>query len=86
MSKPHSRTTAKNNDHHGGGPGSSHQGGSHGHATRAQDKANSDTTREPGAPTNPDRSRVSGGGGERDRAHSHDYAHKSSKHSSSKVN
>ncbi len=72
MSKPHQRTTEKNNDHHGGGPGSSHQGGSHGHATRLQDKGNSDTGREPGRPTNPDRSRVSGGGGERDRHHVHD--------------
>jgi hypothetical protein len=34
MSQP--RTTDKNNDKHGGGPGSSHQGGSHGHATRSQ--------------------------------------------------
>ncbi|MBL6079485.1 hypothetical protein JMJ56_15805 [Belnapia sp. T18] len=84
MSNPHSRTTEKNNDHSGGGPGSSHQGGSHGHATRSDDKANSDTTREPGTPTNPDRSRVSGGGGERDVAHTHDTAYKSSKHSSSK--
>lgn len=85
MSKPHSRTTQKNNDHFGGGPGSSHQGGSHGHATRAQDKHDSDTTRTPGQPTSADRSRVSGGGGERDKAHSHDPAFKSSKHSSSKA-
>jgi hypothetical protein len=27
---------------------------------------------QPGEPTNPDRSRVSGGGGERDRHHTHD--------------
>jgi hypothetical protein len=84
MAKPHSRTTQKNNDHHGGGPGSSHQGGSHGHAARTQDKDNSDTAREPGSPTSPPTSRVSGGGGERDRTHAHDYPHKSSKHSSSK--
>jgi hypothetical protein len=32
---------------------------------------------QPGEPTNPDRSRVSGGGGERDRHHSHDPATKS---------
>jgi hypothetical protein len=76
MSKP--RSTQKKNDPHGGGPGSSHQGGTHGHATRDQDKA------EPGAVTSSDRSRVSGGGGERDRAHSHDPAVKSSKHSASK--
>ena len=77
MSKPHKRTTEKNNDHYGGGPGSSHQGGSHGHATRFQDKDNSDTTRDSGTPTNPDRSRVSGGGGERDRHHVHDPKNKS---------
>ena len=77
MSKPHKRTTRKNNDHYGGGPGSSHQGGSHGHATWFQDKDSSDTAREPGTPTNPDRSRVSGGGGERDRHHVHDPKNKS---------
>ena len=77
MAKPHKRTTEKNNDHHGGGPGSSHQGGAHGHATRFQDKSNSDTTRELGTPTNPDRSRVSSGGGERDRHHVHDPKNKS---------
>ena len=76
MSKPHKRTTQKNNDHYGGGPGSSHQGGSHGHATRFQDKGNSDTTRDGGMPTNPDRSRVSVGG-ERDRHHVHDPTNKS---------
>ena len=32
----------------------------------------------PGEPTNPDRSRVSGGGGERDRHHSHDPRRKKS--------
>jgi hypothetical protein len=42
-----------------------------------QDKGNSDTTREPGTPTNPDRSRVSGGGGERDRHHVHDAKNRS---------
>ena len=51
-----------------GGPGSSHQGGSHGRAHRARD----DQSPEPGQPTNPDRSRVGSGGGERDRHHSHD--------------
>jgi hypothetical protein len=70
-SKPHTRTTDKNNDNHGGGPGSSHQGGSHGHATRSQDKSNS-AAPHGGASTNPDRARVSGGGGERDRHHVHD--------------
>ena len=77
MSKPHERTTEKNNDRHGGGPGSSHQGGSHGHATRSHDKSNSDTAHDGGTATNPDRSRVSGGGGERDRHHVHDPKHKS---------
>lgn len=76
MSTP--RTTQKKNDPHGGGPGSSHQGGAHGHATRAEDNAKA------GAPTSSDRSRVSGGGGERDKAHSHDPKVKSSKHSASK--
>lgn len=76
-SKPHPRTTGKNNDNQGGGPGSSHQGGSHGHATRTEE-----TT--PGQPTNTARSRVSGGGGERDRAHTHDPVTKSSKHPASK--
>jgi hypothetical protein len=51
-----------------GGPGSSHQGGSHGAAHRARD----DHAAEPGMPTNTERSRVSGGGGERDRHHTHD--------------
>jgi hypothetical protein len=73
MSKPHSRTTQKNNDHYGGGPGSSHQGGSHGHAHRDRDDQSPDA----GEPTNPDRSRVSGGGGEKDRHHVHDYTNKS---------
>jgi hypothetical protein len=54
-----------------------HQGGSHGHATRFRDKDNSDTTWLPGTPTNPDHSRGSGGGGERDRHHVHDYKNKS---------
>ena len=51
-----------------GGPGSSHQGGSHGRAHRTRD----DRAPDPGQPTNPDRSRVAGGGGERDRRHGHD--------------
>jgi hypothetical protein len=75
MAKPHARTTRKNNDHFGGGPGSSHQGGSHGHAHRAGD----DTGPVPGAPTNPPKSAVSGGGGERDRKHTHIPSVRSSK-------
>jgi hypothetical protein len=51
-----------------GGPGSSHQGGSHGRAHRARD----DQGPTPNAPTNTTRSRISGGGGERDRHHTHD--------------
>lgn len=51
-----------------GGPGSSHQGGSHGAAHRDRD----DQRPHPGEPTNTDRSKVSGGGGERDRHHVHD--------------
>jgi hypothetical protein len=53
-----------------GGPGSSHQDASKPSAPRHDHP-------EPGQPTNPNRSRVSGGGGERDRHHSHDPAVKS---------
>lgn len=56
-----------------GGPGSSHQGGGHGRAHRDRD----DQGPTPDQATNPDRSRVSGGGGERDRHHVHDPAKKS---------
>jgi hypothetical protein len=56
-----------------GGPGSSHQGGSHGRAHSERDKH----APAPGTPTNDDRSRIGGGGGERDIHHSHDPAHKS---------
>lgn len=66
MAKP--RSTEKRGANDGGGPGSSHQGGSHGHAHRDRDHP----TAKPGEPTNPERSRVSGGGGERDRHHAHD--------------
>ena len=47
-----------------GGPGSSHQDASEPHHRKHQGPA-------PGEPTNPDRSRVSSGGGERDRNHTH---------------
>lgn len=65
-----------------GGPGSSHQ-------DRAQPDATDQPTGHkgggkeagtppaPGEPTNPDRSRVSGGGGERDRHHTHDSKNRS---------
>jgi hypothetical protein len=46
-----------------GGPGAAHRGGTK--PARAAEKPR------PGAPTNPNRSRVSGGGGERDRRHAH---------------
>jgi hypothetical protein len=48
-----------------GGPGSSHQ-------SAKKPGPNEDPRPEPGQPTNPDHSRVSGGGGERDRHHTHD--------------
>ncbi len=60
-------------DRHGGGPGSSHQGGSHGHTTRERNEHNKP---EPDQPTNPPKSRMSGGGGERDSHHTHDPAMK----------
>jgi hypothetical protein len=55
-------------DRHGGGPGSSHQGGSHGHTVRDRH----DTGPNPDDPTNTGKSRLSGGGGERDSHHTHD--------------
>jgi hypothetical protein len=69
VSKPRQTDPKPEADRTGGGPGSAHQGGSHGHATRerhAQDRP------EPGEPTNPPQSRRSGGGGERDSHHTHD--------------
>lgn len=66
------------NEHSGrfGGPGSSHQDRDHPGKNRQPtghkgggDRAG--TAPEPGAPTNPDQSRVSGGGGERDAHHRH---------------
>ncbi|WP_424134718.1 hypothetical protein [Roseomonas chloroacetimidivorans] len=54
-------------DRSAGGPGSSHQGGNHGHAHREK---GGHTV--PGAPTNAAKSQVSGGGGERDSHHTHD--------------
>ncbi|RVT95790.1 hypothetical protein EOD42_16510 [Rhodovarius crocodyli] len=65
--------TQRNKDNtgpHGGGPGSSHQGGSHGEKTRQNRKP------EAGEPTSGERSQISGGGGERDRHHTHDRATK----------
>lgn len=54
-----------NTDRSHGGPGSSHQNAD----KPAPPKR---TGPMPGEPTNPDHSRVSGGGGERDRHHTHD--------------
>ena len=53
-------------DRSAGGPGSSHQGGNHGHTHRESGRTI------PGAPTNGPKSQVSGGGGERDSHHTHD--------------
>jgi hypothetical protein len=52
-------------DRHHGGPGSSHQRPDRPDPTEGRGPA-------PGEPTNPDRSQVSGGGGERDRHHTHE--------------
>lgn len=65
-----------------GGPGSSHQDRTQPDATdqptghKGGGKA-AGTPPATGEPTNPDRSRVSGGGGERDRHHSHDSKNRS---------
>lgn len=53
-----------------GGPGSSGQNADKPRAAPRPGPA-------PGRPTNPDRSRVSGGGGERDRHHTHEPVTKS---------
>lgn len=52
-----------------GGPGSEHN-------SRSPRQYRSDDS-QPGEPTNPPRSRVSGGGGERDKHHTHDPRSKS---------
>jgi hypothetical protein len=59
-----SSKTETANRHHGG-PGSSHQRPDRPDPTE-------DRGAEPGQPTNSTRSRVSGGGGEQDRHHTHD--------------
>jgi hypothetical protein len=59
-------------DHSRGGPGSSHQD-----ATEEPRAGEERKHPSPGAPTHPDRSRISGGGGERDRHHTHDPSSKS---------
>lgn len=57
-----------NADRSHGGPGSSQQDA---HDPPESGKRAADAP-VPGTPTNPDHSRVSGGGGERDRHHTHD--------------
>jgi len=57
-----------------GGPGSSHQDRDHpgkNHQPTGHKGGGQADAPEPGAPTNPNRSRISGGGGERDRHHTH---------------
>ena len=62
-----------------GGPGSSHENADKpqpkGH-TKASGGRDNDPPA-PGQPTNPDHSRVAGGGGERDKHHTHDTRTKS---------
>jgi hypothetical protein len=53
------------NTHRWGGPGSSHE-------DRTEPEPKKGAPRHPGEPTNTPYSHVSGGGGERDRHHSHD--------------
>ena len=65
---PTSKKTPAANRHHGG-PGSSHQDAERPDPTEGRGPA-------PGEPTNTTRSDVSGGGGVRDRHHSHDPARK----------
>ena len=57
-----------------GGPGSSQHDASK--ESRDPERRRADAPA-PGQPTNPQRSRVSGGGGERDRHHTHDPGNKS---------
>ncbi len=73
------KTPAADRSH--GGPGSSHEDASKadasetGHRTPSGGHSNDAPT--PGGATNPDRSVQSGGGGERDKHHSHDSRTKS---------
>ena len=67
MTKRYDKTDTADIEH--GGPGSEHN-------SRSPRQYKRDAPL-PGEPTNPDRSRVSGGGGERDKHHSHDPAVKS---------
>jgi hypothetical protein len=56
---------SQNTDRHHGGPGSSDQ-------DAREPKQSKPAQPRPGEPTNPTRSQVSGGGGERDRHHTHE--------------
>jgi hypothetical protein len=62
-----------------GGPGSSHQKREHPEKSSPTGKKGGGDNSGPvaGQPTNSDHSRLSGGGGERDRHHAHDTANKS---------
>lgn len=73
-----SRTTG-NTDRSHGGPGSSHENAKKpGAAAHKRDSGGrSNEPPQPNEPTNPDRSRKSGGGGERDKHHTHDPRTKS---------
>ena len=67
-----SKTPAADRSH--GGPGSSKQDADHPHEeVPARDSGgHSNTPPVAGSPTNPNRSETSGGGGERDKNHTHD--------------
>lgn len=68
-----------NTDRHHGGPGSSHENADKPQAEphRKSSGGRDNNPSQPGHATNPDRSRVSGGGGERDKHHTHDPKTKS---------
>lgn len=65
-------------DRHHGGPGSSQQNAHQPHRPDSPRDSGGHQNAPPpaGAPTNPDRSETSGGGGEQDRHHTHDPAQK----------
>ena len=74
MARPHSDTDRF------GGPGSSHQDREHpgkNHQPTGHKHPHPGSDRHPGEPTNPDRSEVSGGGGEQDKHHTHNPSVKS---------
>lgn len=68
-----------NTDRHHGGPGSSHENAAKPHAEphRSGSGGRDNNPPEPGEATSPDHSQVSGGGGERDKHHTHDPRTKS---------